>query len=317
MTSRFNPARLLMALSAAILSIVSASQAVAQAAYGPRIARLFVVDRDSGVEKPVYYHNRRYWIAGDEGRRYALRIQNVSSGRAMIMLSVDGVNVISGNTASYDDRGYILEAGQSADIKGWRKNQEELAVFRFAPLPQSYAARTGRPIDVGVIGMAVFQEAVRPPPPAVSPPVTPRPAPEPRVVPKSVPRNSTGSRYDSAPSPAPPPPPPSVVMAPPPPPPLVTEPAPPPPPGDNRGGLAMQRRSNERLGTAHGEIEREYMPIVPFEKATRIPASVRVIEYDSRDNLIAAGVIPRGRNPQPRPFPGERGSEGYVPDPPG
>jgi hypothetical protein len=79
----------------------------------------------------------------------------------------------------------------------------------------------------------------------------------------------------------------------------------------------MQERTTERLGTAHGEIEREYMPIAQFEKATTAPESVRVIEYDSRDNLIIAGVIPRGRNPQPRPFPGERGNDGYVPDPPG
>jgi hypothetical protein len=299
MTSRFNPARLLIALWAALLALWGAVPATAQTAYGPRIVRLFVVDRDSGEEKPVYYHDRRYWIAGETGRRYILRIQNVSEGRAMVVLSVDGVNVISGNTASYSDRGYILEPGQAADIKGWRKSQEEIAVFRFAPLSQSYAARTGRPSDVGVIGMAVFREARRvpPPPPVAAPPVKPMPRSQPLPQPMPAPQSNV-----ALPVPPPPPPPPPAPV----------------PPARAMNEAAMPERTGERLGTAHGEIEREYMQIAGFEKATSTPESVRMIEYDSYANLVAAGVIPRGSKPRktPRPFPAERGNEGFVPDPP-
>ena len=39
---------------------------------------------------------------------------------------------------------------------------DDVAQFYFTDLPDSYAARTGRPRNVGVIGVAVFREA--PPP---------------------------------------------------------------------------------------------------------------------------------------------------------
>ena len=44
------------------------------------------------------------------------------------------------------------------EITGWRKSLERTAAFYFTDLGDSYAARTGRPQNVGVIGVAVFQE---------------------------------------------------------------------------------------------------------------------------------------------------------------
>jgi hypothetical protein len=54
---------------------------------------------------------------------------------------------------------------------------------------------------------------------------------------------------------------------------------------------------------------------VAFERATSYPQFTSQIEYDSYDNLVARGVIPRGQPApsRPRPFPTE---PGYVPDPP-
>jgi len=40
-----------------------------------------------------------------------------------------------------------------ADINGWRKSQSSTAAFYFTELPDAYAARTGRPDNVG--GMKV------------------------------------------------------------------------------------------------------------------------------------------------------------------
>ena len=45
----------------------------------------------------------------------------------------------------------------------------EVAAFVFTSLPDSYAARTDRPGNVGVIGVAVFREYQPPRPPAVAP----------------------------------------------------------------------------------------------------------------------------------------------------
>jgi hypothetical protein len=56
------------------------------------------------------------------------------------------------------------------DIQGWRKNMSETAAFYFTSLPDSYAARTGRPDDVGVIGVALFRKKFTPPPAPVGQP---------------------------------------------------------------------------------------------------------------------------------------------------
>jgi hypothetical protein len=78
------------------------------------------------------------------------------------VISVDGVNAISGQTAASNQSGYVLDPGQRSEIAGWRKNMDEVAAFYFTALPDSYAARTGRPDNVGVIGVAVYREYVEP-----------------------------------------------------------------------------------------------------------------------------------------------------------
>lgn len=80
----------------------------------------------------------------------------------MVVLSVDGVNVISGETAASQQSGYVLGPWEQTEISGWRKSQQEVAQFYFTALPDSYAARTERPDNVGVIGAAVFREKVEP-----------------------------------------------------------------------------------------------------------------------------------------------------------
>ncbi len=51
-----------------------------------------------------------------------------------------------------DQTGYVFYARQAYDIAGWRKSDSEIAAFTFTSIPKSYAARTGRPQNVGVIG---------------------------------------------------------------------------------------------------------------------------------------------------------------------
>jgi hypothetical protein len=215
----------------------------------------------------------------------------------MVVLSVDGVNILSGQTASYDQNGYVFDPHESYDVSGWRKSDTQVAAFAFAPLSQSYAARTGRPGDVGVIGMAVFKEKVVVPPPE---PKTSETGPEWRD------QADRSSAFDAPASrrtvPAPAPPPPSGA----------------PPPQDRlaRGGVASEQ--DERLGTAHGAREWSVVRTVSFERATPYPQSIRQIEYDTYAHLVALGVIPRWRDqePRPRPFPLNPDGEGFVPDPP-
>lgn len=124
-----------------------------------RLAEVTVIDRLTGETLPVHWHRGECWIAGAPGHRYAISVHNRTTSRLLAVLSVDGVNAITGQTAAWNQSGYVLDAGQRAEVRGWRKSQERVAAFEFATLAESYAARTGRPQHVGVIGVALFREA--------------------------------------------------------------------------------------------------------------------------------------------------------------
>ena len=71
------------------------------------------------------------------------------------------------------------------------------------------------------------------------------------------------------------------------------------------------------LGTGHGARESSWVTHTAFERRSSSPDEVIVLRYDSRENLVARGVLPAWE-PQPRrplPFP-DAPATGYVPDPP-
>ena len=93
----------------------------------PTPVALSLVDRDSGDEATPYLHRGQQWVAGTPGHRYAVRLRNLSGERVLVVLSVDGINAISGQTAAPDQAGYVLEPWQESDITGWRKSSAEVA----------------------------------------------------------------------------------------------------------------------------------------------------------------------------------------------
>lgn len=117
-----------------------------------------ILDRRSGRVLPVYWHDGERHVAGEPGHEYEIRLRNRHGGRILAVTSVDGVNVITGKTASPRQSGYVLDPWGLVEIDGWRKSMDEVAAFYFTRLPDSYAARTGRPENVGVIGVALFHE---------------------------------------------------------------------------------------------------------------------------------------------------------------
>jgi hypothetical protein len=127
-----------------------------------RLAEVQIIDRDSGTALATHYHRGEYWVAGAPGARYAIAIRNARGERLLAVTAVDGVNVISGDTAAWDQSGYVFGPGQGYEIAGWRKSNAEVAAFEFTAAPSSYAARTGRPGNIGVIGVALFRERPRP-----------------------------------------------------------------------------------------------------------------------------------------------------------
>jgi hypothetical protein len=253
------------------------------------IAEVAIIDRDSGaVLSPHFYHGE-YWVAGTPGARYAIEIRNRLGERMLAVTSVDGVNVVSGATAAWDQTGYVFGPGDRYQITGWRKTDAEVAAFTFTASPNSYAERTGRPANVGVIGVALFRE--RQPQPVYVPPTIGQlsgRAQAPRAADSNA-EASTGAKS-------------SLAMPAPMPPPMASSiPAPAP-----------------KLGTGHGEREYSYVNHTEFQRMQAQPNEVIRIRYDSLDNLFAMGIIkrPRPAAPGANPFPASPVQQ-YVPDPQG
>jgi hypothetical protein len=246
------------------------------------LAEVEVVDRDTGAALSTHYYRGEYWVAGRPGAKYAIRIRNRADGRILAVTSVDGVNVLSGETAAFGQQGYVFDLDQQYEITGWRKSRAEVAAFTFIDATRSYAELTGRPANVGVIGVALFQERWVPPPVASSaPPPAPAEAARAPATPsaglgaQNLLRGPLGGRPGAASAPAP------------------------------------------KLGTGHGARENSPVELVDFERRQSEPNELVRIRYDSLENLIARGVIPRhpADFSRPEPFPAE--GVGFVPDPPG
>jgi hypothetical protein len=138
--------------------ITLAALASTQAFAVGRLADVSVTDRETGRTLTAHYYRGEYWVAGAPGARYAINIHNRQGLRLLAVTSVDGINVITGDTARSDQNGYVFDPWSGYDIAGWRKSDAQIAAFEFTAIPQSYAARTGRPDNVGVIGVALFRE---------------------------------------------------------------------------------------------------------------------------------------------------------------
>ena len=101
----------------------------------------------------------RWFVVGQEGRRYSIFVENKSDFRLEIVLSVDGLDVLDGKKASIKKRGYVLAPHSRLKVEGFRQTSESVAAFRFSPVRESYAAeKYGKTGNVGVIGIAIFNE---------------------------------------------------------------------------------------------------------------------------------------------------------------
>jgi hypothetical protein len=88
-----------------------------------------IYDRSSGRLLPVYWHAGERYVAGEPGHRYEVRIRSQDTGRVLTVTSVDGVNVISGETAAASQTGSVLDPYGRVEIEGWRKSLDEVAAF--------------------------------------------------------------------------------------------------------------------------------------------------------------------------------------------
>ena len=267
---------------------------VAHARHAPQVD-LSLRNLDSGAVLPVYWSGGRAHVPGTPGHRYAVVLENRSAERVLAVLSVDGVNAVTGETANPTQSGYVLGPWQRTEVRGWRKNLSSIAEFVFTDLGDSYAARTHRPGNVGVIGVAVFNER--------------------QIVPRydapdylgyddhgNGDYNEGDYKRDARPAA------PTAGAS------AQSQAQPQAQPREGELASKSASRARQELGTGHGT--RRYDPIsrTEFVRASSQPSQVTSLYYDDTEALVARGVIPRHRHPAhqtPQAFP-----TSFVPDPP-
>lgn len=272
-------------LLATALALAALTASTAQAQHA-RLVDMSVRDLDRYATLPEYRWQGRDYVAGEPGHRFAVTLRNLTGERVLAVLSVDGVNAISGQTASTGQSGYVLEPWQTTEVRGWRKNYSEVAEFYFTDLPDSYAARTGRPDNVGVIGVAAYRERrydydYRQDEGYYS---RDRYGATGGRLPKAQGEQSADSAARSA--------------------------APASAPMEKRHAEGM---AAQEIGTGHGERRYDPARATRFERESPRPNQVTALYYDSHEALVQRGVIReryRRDRGQPEPFP-----VGFAPDP--
>lgn len=130
---------------------------VSQASTSDGVFVVSVTDEHGYAMSAAQVGDKRY-VAGQPGQRYKLQVRNNSAYRYEVVASVDGLDVIDGDTASFAKRGYILDPWTTISIDGWRTSDDSIAAFRFSGMEDSYADRKGQPRNIGVMGFAFFHE---------------------------------------------------------------------------------------------------------------------------------------------------------------
>lgn len=260
--------------------LIAAAATACQPASAGSLVDIDLVDRDTGQRLPEYPHRGRIYVPGEPGHRYAVRLTNTTGERVLVVLSVDGVNAVDGRTAHPSQAGYVLAPWQSTEVAGWRKSMEDVAQFYFTALPDSYAARTGRPDNVGVIGIAVFRESR---PQRYYKPSYPAPYSRDYDEARAESNAPAAERQASA--------------------------------AADAASAPKREIAQQRIGTGHGA--REWAPVssTDFVRASSRPTQVTQLRYDAPRTLVAMGILPRPyrywRRDEPRAFPGA-----FVADPP-
>lgn len=111
--------------------------------------------------KPVkqYRHSGNLYVEARNNTEYSIKVKNSHPDRILAVVTVDGVNVVSGEPQ--DDsagNGYVVQAHDSVEIKGYRKDLNNVGAFKFCQKGHSYSKEVGLKNNNGVIGVRVYSE---------------------------------------------------------------------------------------------------------------------------------------------------------------
>jgi hypothetical protein len=233
------------------------------------------VESAGGERLRTFHHRGQTFALGRMGQRYQIRVVNHTGGRIEAVVTVDGRDVLSGRPGDFrSQRGYLVEGYGEVVIEGFRQSLSEVAAFRFTTPGDSYSSRMGSPENVGIVGLAVFDERARPVPPVVV--YEPTDSYEERDHGDDL--GGLGSAAESAPS----------ASAP-----AARGRASAADKASASAAPASEARSERasRIGTQYGESRYSAVSEVPFERASPgAPRFVTTLRYDDRAGLIARGI---------------------------
>ena len=116
----------------------------------------------NGKRCKQYQHAGKTFVEAKVGSEYSIEIKNNYWKRILAVSSVDGLDVLTGKTASEDASGYVIPSYSSEKIKGFRFSDDEWAIFKFGYKfnGNTYAQNKedGSEKNCGVIGIRLFYE---------------------------------------------------------------------------------------------------------------------------------------------------------------
>jgi len=236
----------------------------------------------------------RHYLEAREGASYAVRLDNRTGERVGVVLTVDGLNAISGQRGGVSPwappgRMYVLDPWSSTTVRGWRTSLSEVRRFTFVDERASYAARSGKANPrMGWIEVAAYRERH----PYVHQPWRPW---EPRVRDRDRGDEPTARSKEE-------PAPPAAAGA---------------PEAEGRAaarGLERSQAADSYPGTGWGRAADDPAEVVSFDPERR-PADVVTLRYEYASALRALGILPRPYWGRDRLREREHGVAGFAPPP--
>jgi hypothetical protein len=281
---RKRAATLMAGAAAVLLSAAPARPHALPQAQGTLVGVSVEIDGRESSLYPAPDGSGRYYLEARAGSRYAVSLANRTGERVGVVLTVDGLNAISGERDSQTGRMYVLDPWQSTRVQGWRTSLADVRQFTFVDERRSYAARSGKANEkMGWIEIAVYRER-RPyvqawPVPA---PSSDRPYSEGKRKDSDA-REEQGAR-DQAASPK-----------------VEAE-------------AAGAGRARSYPGTGWGTRAHDPVVLVSFDPEPR-PSECVTLRYEYRPALVALGVLPAPAPHRDRLWQRERAEPGFAQPP--
>ena len=276
---------LLLAVCATLAGPVQAQpQGVPEAA--AQVAVSIRVDGRPTSLYPAPDGSGRYYLEARAGSRYAVALANRTGERVGVVLTVDGLNAISGERDNGRGRMYVLDPWQSTSVQGWRTSLQEVRQFTFVDERRSYATRSGKANEkMGWIEVAVYRER------RAYAQALPHPYAEPRP-PYSAEEQENRGRAQAPATP-------EASSA-----------------RDEAG--AAKRESDAKLrsypGTGWGHRTHDPVRLVSFDPEPE-PRERITLRYEYRPALVALGVLPPRTSPRDRLWQRDQAEPGFAQPP--